>query len=941
MDDFLKSFGKDQVAKTPKKKTKERFDPLIYENEPNPEVTIFIPEQVSNAMIRAFERRAESKGLRSFRLVSVINFTNPKIGTGVTKFYRDNHINLQTYIEPGSKILVSSQALYAFTHGNDLQVSDFYDFVTNKTWFYHPEHDCYIFPIDSLGEMVADNYAHYFLRKQVEALRSLDIQEVEQLLDFRKPNLVKLDDPNAFFSEHIGESCRVAWDLETVGLDPWSPQGKIICMTLTMDGQTGYYIPWELIDTDILSAFFRDKHHIGSNLKFDLKWVVTHGVDRESVKIDDDTQHLGHLLNEIRRNGLKPLAWWYTTLGGYDEELDLFQERYPEAKRDYSLIPEPILFNYATLDPIVSWRVLEAQERHLRWVDKNFPMEKDAYWLSESSWSLSRLYREIIVPTLNTFADAELEGIPIDIDKLRILSKEMDAAIKEKRAAVYEAIDADPETLNIDSGKQLGEYIEHDLGWPEITRGKNGVLLTNKAAIGEWTKMGYEPAKLIKEYRELTTLMKTFVGYENKDETPDFLLFEDEGQEEEPAFEDELLESIFGAEREEAVTIGNGMWQYIKPDGRVHANFMVGMADSLRSRCNAPNLQNIPKHSSGFAKKIRELFMPPSDEYVIGESDGAGLQLRLEAILSGDPDMIYVFTNLGGDMHSMTAQEIFRPEMSLEEFMSRKKEHEFSENRHDAKAVNFSIIFNTTAASFAMNSLEQNWSAEKAKEFVKKWGLEDVVKDKKRKAAKMFPHRSKEYQDTFAHYWASAVRIIEVFFEKYKGVRAHIDRSKDFAAMHGYIRNPFGGFRRVPELLYLEGRDVRPAHLKNLFNITTNSPIQTMEAVVIYYTMNETRRKLRENGLRSKHVGMVHDSIVTFKHRDEIERVSRWERQAFEEPWPEKNGVPLLLEVEIADPKKDQYWGFGEEIDVPMKVTRKRKRTRKVKRTRKTKKEVE
>lgn len=893
MSDFLDSFVDEASHEEDKRKKKPivRVDPLLFATDNDPEFTVVVDQLYSAAQVRQFQTFFKNH-CDSFQIVSALDH-EVSLTSNITRYYRDNGVDMTKYVRPNSKVLCCGRGMYAFTRSSDLDVKSFYDDVFNESWFFAPITGAYVFPVDTIVDWIFnDNFQRWFAKRQIQRLVGFDPADAD--LDHDEPVLKMVRSPNRFLEKWAGVETDVAWDLETRGLNPWASDGFIICLTLSFDGKTGYYLPFDEIDIPTLTEFFRGKRSIGSNLKFDVKWLVTRGVSRDVLDIWGDTQHLGHLLNEMRSNGLKPLSWLYTTLGGYDEALDTYQEQYKQASDDYSLIPTPILREYATIDPIASYRIHKKMEKQVEWVDEHFPVT-DTPWLDYSTWSVGRLYREIIVPAINTFVDIELTGMPIDIEKLRETSKSLDEKLVELRQRVLEALDATEEELNIDSAEQLGRWLQA-LGWPKIEAAKKGHYKTNDAILNRWATMGYEAAKAILEYREYSTLMKTFVGREDDE---------------------------------------SGFFKYIQPDGRVHPNFGVAMADSLRSRCSNPNLQNIPKHGD-YAQKIRQFFIPPSDEFVIGESDGAGLQLSLEAQLTGDENMIYVFTELGGDMHSMSAQEIYRPDLTLDEFLRLKKEGDpvIKETRFSAKAVNFSLIFGTTSRSFAAQSLQGLWDIDKAREYIEQFGLQDQLRERKARSIKAAKrdtgkHVLSEHEEQqaieFAHYWACADFIKDKFMETYPGVAEHIERSIEFAEEHGYIRSPYGSIRRVPQLRYA-GEDDQYGTLKNLMNICVNSPIQSMEAVRIYYAMNESHRKTRERGLKSHLVGMVHDSIISFKHRDEIMEVSQIEKQAFEEFWPENRGVPLTLEVEIADPKKDQYWGFGEEIDVPKPKVRRVKR---------------
>ena len=933
MSDLIDELVDESVHHNKKpKKEYQRKDPVLRDaNNPDLVIITETPPVLKDDIDKLYRFLAKRKIPESrVKVISALDH-NPTLTYQISRYYRDNHIDFTTHIPRGTPVVTLGRAIYAVTHSDDLDVESFYDYVFNSGWFFDPRLGSRIYPVDDLNSWLGlDTFKRYFASKQIRRAYSGNGEELD--LDMREPVLKRMSDPNRFLTRFKRKSGTIAWDLETIGLDPWAESGDIICLTLTFDGVTGYYLPWKDIDVDLLSQFFRSKRSIGSNLKYDVKWLVTRGVDRDALWITGDTQHLGHLLNEMRRNGLKPLSWIYTSMGGYDEDLDRYVETYPKAKENYSLIPRDILFEYATKDPIATYRIHERQLKQLEWIDENYPVT-DVPWLSYSTWSLSRLYHEIIVPTLNTFADIELEGMKIDIERVRETSQELAVKLQDKKREILKSFtdnyqlspdmnhklsliletmedsshaDADtPDWLdageqkieekgfNLDSGEQLGRFLE-ELGWERVERAKKGHYKTNDAILHKWSSLGRKEADLLLEYRAMSTLMKTFVGDEQA---------------------------------------GTGMFQYIKKDGKVHSSFLVAMADSLRSKSRNPNVQNIPKRSNIYitetedmAHRIRSFFIPPDDDYVIGESDGASLQLSLEAQLTEDENMMYVFKELGGDMHSMSAQQIYMPHLSLEEFRSLKNTDKVVKiARYDAKAVNFSLIFNTTASSFAAQSLEPNWDLDKAKAFVEEKDLEELRLDLLPKAKKMHKGNPK-YATEFSYYWAAADYIKTRFMESYPGVKSHIERSIAFAEKNGYIRSPYGSIRRVPELTKIGNYD-RPSHIKNLQNVITNSPIQTMEAVRIYYTMNKTNEEIKKRGLQSRLSGMVHDSILSFKHRKEIKLVSRIEKQAFEEMWPENRTVPLTLEVEISDPKKDEYWGFGKEIDVVTKTRTKREKS--------------
>jgi DNA polymerase I-like protein with 3'-5' exonuclease and polymerase domains len=301
--------------------------------------------------------------------------------------------------------------------------------------------------------------------------------------------------------------------------------------------------------------------------KFDLKFLVHNGVDRSAVEIAFDTRNAGHVLNEMRHNKLKVHAWLYTRYGGYDKELEEYKRKYPIAANNYGKIPFDILFPYATMDPIITFRVYEAMKKQFQDIDEKFPMK--------NGWSLSRYFYEIVMPIVNKYVDIELDGMVVNWKEVSKFSKVLDAQIKNTRQQIYKAFQVQEHLLNLDSGQELGTFVEEKMKWPCIERAKvkkkashiclyrgvqsvqsnelQGYYKTNDDCLKKWKNQGYNEADLLLKYRELTTLQKTFVGHEDKN---------------------------------------TGFWQYRKPDNKVHSNFGVMLTKSHRNYSENPNLQN-------------------------------------------------------------------------------------------------------------------------------------------------------------------------------------------------------------------------------------------------------------------------------------------------------------------------------------------------------------
>jgi P4 family phage/plasmid primase-like protien len=121
---------------------------------------------------------------------------------------------------------------------------------------------------------------------------------------------------------------------------------------------------------------------------------------------------------------------------------------------------------------------------------------------------------------------------------------------------------------------------------------------------------------------------------------------------------------------------GTKLLEKLGPDGRLHPEFQLIGTITGRMTSSKPNLQQIDS-------RLKPYFKPaPQHKYVI--ADYSQIQLRILAALSGDPRMLEVYER-GEDLHAATARAILH------------KEEITKEDRKLAKAINFGIIFGSSA----------------------------------------------------------------------------------------------------------------------------------------------------------------------------------------------------------------------------------------------------
>ncbi len=269
--------------------------------------------------------------------------------------------------------------------------------------------------------------------------------------------------------------------------------------------------------------------------------------------------------------------------------------------------------------------------------------------------------------------------------------------------------------------------------------------------------------------------------------------------------------------------------------GRLHTSFNQTVTATGRLSSSGPNLQNIPVRTE-LGQRIRRAFLPAEGCWFLS-ADYSQVELRILAHLSGDPVLREAFQR-GDDVHARTAAEILG--VPLEKVTA--------QMRREAKVVNFGIIYGMTAYGLA-----------------KELGVEQKV----------------------------AQAYIEGYFQRYRGVRAYLDRVLEQAREKGHVETLLGRRRYLPEIL-----SSNTAARKFAERTAINTPIQGTAADLIKLAMIRIHRRLQTEGHGSCILLQVHDELLLEVPEPEREKVQELVRQEME-------GVQSL-EVAL---KVDMGWG--------------------------------
>lgn len=572
------------------------------------------------------------QGLLNCKVIYVLNCIASRAQAekdGIIKFYRQNKVDLYAHMIPKAPVITVGPALYSLLCEDDIYPSHTEQAIFGKTNFFFSKdlttaNGHWVHPIASLEDMmdnsdslekgnprIRDCYKAKLAEAQFTLLANNPFKPI-----YRYPKLNKIfieskeDFDERFYLPNKDRHDEVlAWDIETSSFDFLT--GEIGCITLSFDGNTGYYIPWKYVDKKKLGEVLKNNRQCGANLKFDIRWLWANGVPE--ARIDEDVILGGHTLDETRRNSLKALAYYYSEYGGYERDLDAYKEK---VKVDnYLHIPEELLREYAVMDAIVTRRVWTNLMAHMRELDARYPNE-----FSEDG--LVEYYYLRRIPAANMYARFEYNGCYVDKKKLDSLRNDMKEFLVNKKKELSKAFGVS-ENFDWGSQQELGKLLEK-AGWEDLGRTEAGTYKTADFQLHRWEKIHPE-SLMIQDMRSVSVLLNSFVG-------------DDEGT--------------------------KGWSQYLKyhPEDdsyRMHASYQAMMTDGGRTKCSNPNMQNTPTRGL-FAKEIKSCIATPNDdEYYMVTVDYAALQGRIAAMDYDVEDSLKAVFRQNGDFHSRTAHVCF------------------------------------------------------------------------------------------------------------------------------------------------------------------------------------------------------------------------------------------------------------------------------------------
>jgi DNA polymerase-1 len=416
---------------------------------------------------------------------------------------------------------------------------------------------------------------------------------------------------------------------------------------------------------------------------------------------------------------------------------------------------------------------------------------RDHLWPLIQAENLEKLYRDIEGPLIPVLTDMEFEGVRLASHFLEAYAKELEDKIVRIESEVYKEAGSH---FNLSSPRQIGAILFERMQIPyRWGKTKTGQYATDESKLSELAPEHPFVQKIL-DHRGLNKLKSTYV---------------------------------------------DALPRMVNPrTGRIHSSFNQTIAATGRLSSNNPNLQNIPIRTEE-GRQVRKAFIPRDEEHLLLAADYSQIELRLIAHMSGDEAMIEAF-QAGHDIHAATAARVY--EVPLDQVSS--------DQRRNAKTVNFSIIYGAGAVNLSRQL--------------------------------QIPRKE-------------AAELIEAYFAQYRGLKQYMDETVAFARAQGYVETLLGRRRYLRDI-----NSKSSLERSNAERMAINTPIQGTAADMIKIAMVHIHHALREHGFRSRMIMQVHDELVFDMYRPEEEKLVPLIEDLMKNAIPDLK-VPILVGIGKGD----------------------------------------
>ena len=288
----------------------------------------------------------------------------------------------------------------------------------------------------------------------------------------------------------------------------------------------------------------------------------------------------------------------------------------------------------------------------------------------------------------------------------------------------------------------------------------------------------------------------------------------------------------------------------VDDNGRLHPSFNPMLVDDKYDKAKGTKTGRLSS-SNPNAQQIARALKPcygGTEGWLILELDYSQIELRIMAWLAGVTKVIRAYEK-GKDLHKLMAALITGK--SIDEIDGNE--------RQKGKAGNFGFIFDMSAQGFVTYAYDN---------YKVKVSLEE----------------SNEIRRAF-------------FDDQWTGLDKWHERQRILVAKNGFVRNPIGRKRRLPEVYSGNPYEVGRAERRAI-----NFPVQSFAADLMCLSLIEIQKNIDPS--KARLIGTVHDSLLAEVREDSYQETIEGMARTMLDPGTEKRfgvkvGVPLEVEAKI------------------------------------------
>jgi len=323
----------------------------------------------------------------------------------------------------------------------------------------------------------------------------------------------------------------------------------------------------------------------------------------------------------------------------------------------------------------------------------------------ETITSIAESFSKYTLEAMDFVIDLEKNGFKYDIEGNKVIKERLRGELDELEASLFNDL---PEGLSLDlnSDYSLVSYLYTTLGLEVSRRTKTGSPSTDGEALKE----------LADKYPDHKSWLLNLLKRND-------------------------LSSIYNS------FISTYVEDFVKKDGRVHANYNLHGTSSMRISGDKPNLTNLPRAKHGY--NLRNLFIVEED-YVFMAFDFSSAEVKILGALCRDPALLEAIRQ-GQDFHSLSASKMYGIEYDMFVEVLDDNTHpnykDYKEKRQYSKALTFGILYGSSPNGIALNLGIPKQQAES---------------------------------------------LIALYFSLFPGIKDYVDVTHEMAKINGYVINPFG-----------------------------------------------------------------------------------------------------------------------------------------------------